>query len=364
MNKDAIIQIIKKYKWWLVGGAGAVILVGGFLIWSFSRAGLSPELNKIENEQVDDVKYRSQLNGVAVTSTEKQVPKVLAIMIDNHADARPQSGIAAAPVVYEAPVEGGITRYLAIFNKDQNISEVGPVRSARPYFLDWTKEYGNPPYLHVGGSPESLSKIKQRGLWDVDQFFWSQYYWRSSAMRSPHNVYTNSDEWNSLFEDYGARHPEQTWEGWKFGTKVASNSTASSTPVKMIKIYYSKSYVVEWRYNSDRKVYERYLNGSPYLTKENQIIEANTVVVQNVAVRVLDDEGRREILTSGKTGEARVLKNGQQFYSAWKKGLDDSKEQRDARTKFYDGNNEEITLAAGHIWIQVVPNDTKIEVGN
>ena len=77
-----------------------------------------------------------------------------AVMIDNLAAARPQFGLSAASLVYEAPAEGGITRYLAIFSADQTSSQIGPVRSARAYFLNWAKELGA-TYVHVGGSPEA-----------------------------------------------------------------------------------------------------------------------------------------------------------------------------------------------------------------
>ncbi len=351
----------RKYKKEIFVGStvvlGAVFVVGVVLLRNVVGSWV-PEPDKDIREGTAKYVYFSHLNGVQVTSKVGEVPKVLAMMIDNHPDARPQSGIADASVVYEAPAEGGITRYMAIFTKDQQVSLAGPVRSARPYFMDWAREYGNPPYMHVGGSPEALAKIKQLGMWDADQFFWSQYYWRSTNRFAPHNVYTKSDNWEKLFDDYGAKHPEKKWDGWKFENNVDTTISPSSTLVSGITIRYNSGYVVEWRFNQSTQVYERFVNGSPYKTLDGKLVVANTIAVQTVASRVLDDEGRKEIVTAGQQGQSRVLKYGRLFAGNWKKGVGD------ARTRFYDAQGTELPFAPGTIWVQVVPNDVQIEVRN
>ncbi|MEK7102309.1 MAG: DUF3048 domain-containing protein, partial [Patescibacteria group bacterium] len=110
---------------------------------------------------------------------------MVAVMIDMHRAAHPISGVDRAPVVYEVPVEGGINRLLALFAAHDAAIEVGPVRSARPYFIDIASEYGA-AYMHVGGSPEATKQLRKRDdVVDVDQWYHSQFYWRDRRRASP-----------------------------------------------------------------------------------------------------------------------------------------------------------------------------------
>ena len=93
-----------------------------------------------------------KIDGVCYEGDE---PFTYAVMIDNHSWARPPFGLSQASLVYETIVESPITRFLAIFVDNENIKQIGPVRSARPFYVDWVKEF-NIPYLHVGGSNEAL----------------------------------------------------------------------------------------------------------------------------------------------------------------------------------------------------------------
>jgi len=108
-----------------------------------------PEQAKTENAECEFVRI---IDGQCVDTTDEVRPKLVVVAVDNHPKARPQSGLNSARVVYEAPVEGGYTRYMALYLVDDDVGKVGPVRSARPYFLDWLSEYGKPMYMHVGGS--------------------------------------------------------------------------------------------------------------------------------------------------------------------------------------------------------------------
>jgi len=128
-------------------------------------------------------KYYSPLTGeqVADEAATKQV--VTAIMIENSPDARPQSGIKDAGVVYEAIAEGGITRFLTLHQQDKP-QLVGPVRSLRIYFLDWLAPY-NASVAHVGGSADALAEVRNGSYRDIDQFFNADSYWRSVRSQRP-----------------------------------------------------------------------------------------------------------------------------------------------------------------------------------
>nr|MCU0495649.1 DUF3048 domain-containing protein [Chloroflexaceae bacterium] len=124
--------------------------------------------------------------------------RLVAVMIDNHPDARPQSGMNAAALVFEALAEGGVTRYMAVYEPKANasISEIGPVRSARSYFVEWAKGL-NAVYTHAGGSPEGLllaeTATEIANLDALRDGAEGLYFWRSTTRFAPHNLYTSTE---------------------------------------------------------------------------------------------------------------------------------------------------------------------------
>ncbi len=300
----------------------------------------------------EEIKLYSQLDGTAVSSTAEVVPTVLGIMIDNHPDARPQAGLGQARVVYEAFAEGGITRYLAIFNAADEVFKVGPVRSARPYYVDWFREYGDSAYLHCGGSPEALSQIKEIGLFDVDQFFNGPYFWRDNKRDAPHNLFTNTTRWEDMLADKGVKRGKKTWQGWLFA--AATSTTASSTKVSSVDITYARDYVVSWEYQATGR-YTRQINNVPHKDDTGVVMSVDTIVIQEMSTKVIDDYGRKEMDTVG-VGSARVLYNGVMIRGTWKKNSPTD------RTRFYDQAGGEIALKPGQVWLQIVPSGTKVEV--
>ena len=301
-------------------------------------------------------RYGSALDGLAVTKRADINPQVIAVMIDNHPDARPEYGLSEAKIVYEAPVEGEFTRYMAIFDSTQNVLQVGPVRSARPYFLDWLQEYGGGLYMHSGGSPDALSLIDQRNIFDANEFYRGDYYWRGSDRLAPHNLYTKSDFWQALISKYATSTDKmQTSSAWKFSATIAQPSDAQNA----IKIAYNQDYVVSWNYDPAAMNYVRYINGVKYTDADGSEVRARNILVQYVSVGVLDNEGRKAIATVG-SGDARVLRKGAVIQASWtKKSLTD-------RTRFYAaGNlNSEIILLPGATWVEVVPQNASVTISD
>jgi hypothetical protein len=282
---------------------------------------------------------------------------MVAIMIDNSPDVTSQSGLSQAKIVYEALAEGGITRYLAFFEKDQSVEMVGPVRSARMYFLDWVREYGDAMYVHVGGSPEALSFLKGSTMFDINEFGWGKYFWRDATLNAPHNVLTKSENWQALFEKLETQRPKKEWQGWPFSdVEVAGTSTTTQT-VTQISIPYTFDYKVSWVYNPTTTVYERFINKKQDIDRERSAVTATNVIVQFNSTKVIDEVGRRDIETLGE-GEVLVLKKGKQIRGVWKK------ESVTSRTRFYDEAGKEIPLTPGKTWIQVVPKGTLLDVAS
>src|SRR3990167_6354901 len=175
-----------------VAGSGAL----GFLVASNLHASnkiFSPLGNLIGGDPREPRNFPNPINGVLYTESEAKKWKdrlPLAVVIENHLDARSQSGFSKADLVYEALAEGGITRCLAIFLAEDG--KIGPVRSNRPYFLDWVSEY-SAGYAHVGGSPRAQQLVKSYKIKDLDQFFIGfPTYERVSNRSAPHNVYTTT----------------------------------------------------------------------------------------------------------------------------------------------------------------------------
>src|SRR6188768_1982769 len=143
----------------------------------------------------------------------------IAVMIDDLSAARPQSGLSSASVVWQAPAEGGIPRYMALF-QEGSPRAVGPVRSSRYYYIAWASEWRS-VYVHVGGSPQALAFLhsaKGRGsaVYDADGFrYEGRYLWRIHTRFAPHNVYSDASHLRSLAKAVKAK-PVDYKPAWKF----------------------------------------------------------------------------------------------------------------------------------------------------
>ncbi|PIR75658.1 MAG: hypothetical protein CO030_00150 [Candidatus Magasanikbacteria bacterium CG_4_9_14_0_2_um_filter_42_11] len=342
--------------------AGICVFLGILLLVLFSLFGSHPTDDRSDaplEEMSTDVSgmtactYERHLDGVCVDAMIDQDPPLIGVMIENHYDARPVSGLSRASVVYEAPVEGNYNRFFALFPVDTDIQKVGPVRSARPYYLDWLSEYPGTMYMHVGGSPDALDKISQYGLFDMNEFYRGWYFWRDSARYAPHNAYTSQKLWSAALKDYGGTgDPVDTHvsRAWKFR---AWDACEEQCVHEITTTYAGKTYEATWQYNTSTQQYERYEFDDVVIdpqTKEHIVVD--TLVVQYVDTGVLDGVGRLGMDTIG-SGDVLVFRNGFKVEGEWRK------ESRTDRTLFYDFDEEghEIELKAGKIWI-VVMNQT------
>jgi len=318
-----------------------ILLLSAFVIWQKDKKKIV-----FKDELLAPIVYSSVLDGMPVSSTEKMKPMVVGIMIDNFPSARPQSGLIAAKIIYEAPAEGGLTRYFAIYDSEQKVDKVGPVRSARPYFIDWIEEYDG-LYMHCGGSPEALIRLKNESIFNLNEMFNADFYWRDHRRDAPHNLYTNSEKWSA----YLLKHLDKInlfSSGWLFGEM----SSSSFELVKNITIDYTLDYSVNWRYNEIEKNYSRFINDN--IMREDGVgLLADSIVIQYVKSTVIDDYGRKEIVTSGQ-GDMRLLRDGVMIRGVWKK--------ENERTRYFDIYGNELKLKPGKLWIQIVPKEINIKI--
>ncbi len=282
------------------------------------------------------------IDGIMVPA-EQSTSSLYAVMLDNFPEARPVAGLAQASLVWEAPVEGGMSRFLAIFPMTASVSRVGPVRSARPYFLDWAKEL-NALYLHCGGSNQALAEINSKDIFDLNEFYRGGYFWRDASRARPYNVYTSPDLVQRAWDAEGPRQNFSLMElsPWIFNTKEAEKKgdgqglTIDFGQVK-----------VEWKYNSTGNVYERWEDGKIQKDEAGEIIAAKNVVAQTTSIRILDEVGRRQIKTVGN-GLAMIYRDGLVIQGTWqKKSLAD-------RTRFFGPDTKEIVFNPGAKWIEVI----------
>jgi len=314
-----------------------------FLLFAYAfRVVWWPE--NISNDQtiIGNTSFRHPLTGVLL-SEEISLPQVFGVMVENSADAWPLSGIDEAFLVIEAPVEADIPRLIAFFDTNQSVEQIGPVRSARPYYLDWAKEF-DAMYEHVGGSPEALELINENNIFDLNEFWNGQYFWRSSGRAAPHNTYTSSELLNKALVAKQENAPELNYGLWNFKNDSPTENFSDSDLVIGAK---GSTYEVNWKYNQENNNYVRWLSGVENKVENGNKIFANNVAVVYTVISVIDNVGRREIETVGQ-GEALVLQDGKKITTVWKK------ESADDRLRFYTEDGKEISWNAGQTWIEVV----------
>lgn len=278
----------------------------------------------------------SFLSGLSA-STELLSETPLMVVVENHSAARPQQkGIAEADIVYETVAEGGITRFLLVFGKKADI-EVGPVRSARPYFVDWAEEYGG-AFVHVGGSEEALEKLgKSTRLMNLDEQLDNEVIQRNKTYAAPHNAFTNLQRILNQLTELGWRSP-LAMERFIFQKSPESKELQ----VKTITFDFSTApYKVEYTYDPPTNTYERSVWG----IKEKTLHPAN-IVVQFTRQQVVDEQLHVAIKTHG-SGKALVFRNGEVLVGTWEKG-------DTGFTQFFDHNHNPVSLNPGQTWIEVV----------
>lgn len=348
-NKDYIWGKRKNKKWIFISVGVVVVIAGvaGYLIFGLNLddQGSSNTANKSQSGDT----VRRAIDGVMVPADQANYFPV-AVVIENLVAARPQSGLSQANIVYEALAEGGITRFLALY-AGQPVSEIGPVRSARPYFVDLVLEYGA-LFAHAGGSPQAIADIRSEGVFDLNQFYNSQYYWRDKTRQvaSEHTLFSSSQLLTFALRDKKAAATAD-FDSWIFKDDTPLNSRPQEQ--KTITIDFSSfSYKVEYSYDRAKNDYVRSLAGAPHLDKGGAAIRPKNVIVQKVKTRLIDAE-RLGMDIVGQ-GDAIVFRDGVATVGHWEK------KSKTGRTTFTDAAGVAIEFNAGQTWVEVVPTDREI----
>ena len=279
---------------------------------------------------------------------EKAFP--VAIMVENSPDARPQSGLHAAAVVYEALAEGGISRFMAVYMKGTS-AVIGPVRSARDYYVKLAKEF-NAPLVHIGASPQGYEALRELGVPSLDETYGMQGFWRSRARVAPHNAYVSTTSVREALSAYGVSDPG-TYAGFTFNDNIPPGAGSPATDVV---VDYGWGYRVGYEFEPSTNLYKRSMAGGPHIDAETgEQLRAANVVTMTVGTDLIagDDKGRLELDQVGE-GKARVFRDGRVIEGTWRKT------SFWTPTQFLDASGTQIALKRGQTWVQIVPQNATI----
>jgi hypothetical protein len=356
-------SIEKNHKWarlrdWLAKRRKIILIVTGSILFLAVGAGTyiylsnntKPTAKSTPETQlpkiVEPPKYYSPLTGSLVEKESDTQQPVTGVMIENHPDARPQSGLKDAGVVFEAICEGGITRFLALYQSEKP-QLVGPVRSVRMYYLDWATGF-NASISHVGGNDDVLNRLASGNYRNLDQFSYGDAaYWRSSDRYAPHNMYTsfaNLDELNKqngyTSSDY---MPFPRTDG-----KAAEALTATSINVTISSSLFDSAYT----YNATSNSYDRFQAGELHTDADGRQISPTTVIGMfiNESTISVPVNGSEEQLETIGSGRAVIFQNGTATEATW------SKTSESSQITFTDANGLSIPLVRGQTWITAIPN--------
>jgi hypothetical protein len=295
--------------------------------------------------QPKPVVYYSPLTGSVVDSESATKQAVTAVMIENSPDARPQSGLKDSGVVFEAIAEGGITRFLVLYQQ-QKPTLVGPVRSVRMYYVDWLAAF-NASVAHVGGSAAALAEVRGGNYRDIDQFFNAGTYWRAADRYAPHNVYTNFEKLDALNTAKGYTTSEFT--GF---TRKDSSADAAATATKIAVTISGPLYNSGYTYDAASNTYLRSQGNAPHLDRESGQIAPRVVIVMKAPMENVLEDGYREQIGTIGSGQAYVFQDGGVQEVTW------NKSSKASQITFKDAAGADVPLARGQTWITVVPDTT------
>lgn len=299
---------------------------------------------------------RTNLRGELLPADEA-VKRPVAVMLDNHPNARPQAGLRDADIVYEIEVEGGLTRYMAVFQSKEP-EMVGPVRSARDAYLDKMLEL-DAIYVHIGGSKPSLDRISSEGIQTINSA--GSVTWRegSTGKVAPHNVYMDV----ASAREYAARNgwdEEANYDHYSFyeTDQVPAGSEASSA--KDVFVEATSQSQTEFKYVESSAAYTRFKDGTEDIDEnDGKPLEVKNIIVQKVKITAEypNRPDLRTIALTG-TGEGYYISMGQMIPITWKKDEGDVANL----TRYYKEDGSELILNPGQTWIEVIGLDRDVKV--
>ncbi|MGE5327863.1 MAG: DUF3048 domain-containing protein [Thiobacillus sp.] len=290
------------------------------------------------------IKYYSPLTGSEVADQAATTKPVTALMIENSPNARPQSGLKNSGVIFEAIAEGGITRFLVIYQAEKP-QVIGPVRSLRLYDVDWVAPF-NASIGHVGGSAAALNEVRNGNYRDIDQFFNPNAYYRATNRFAPHNVYTSFSRLDALNKAKGYKTSNFTGFS-RTDEKPVAKPNATRINVTISGPLYNNAYT----YDSASNSYIRYQAGELHLDREDGKITPKVVIVMVVNESTIFEDGYREKIDTIGNGKAYIFQNGTVITGTWHKS------SLKSQVTLTDTSGKDVSLVRGQTWITAVPGN-------
>lgn len=351
-----------KHKWWpprmprtrkeWLLGIGALLVIAGigfaiYAIW-FSNKATAPAKTTPKVQSVKPVPpapIYSSLTGVPITDAAINDRPITAIMIENSPDARPQSGLDQAGVVFEAVAEGGITRFLTLY-QDNEPAYVGPVRSVRPYYIQWLLGF-DAAVAHVGGSGDALQLLKTAHAKDLDQFANSSAYHRISSRYAPHNMYTSIAALRTLEANKGFGKPNYTPLARNIKGVASAQPTATSIDLALS----GPAFNAHYDYDAATNSYKRSEGGKPHMVVDEAGVQ--TQLAPKVVVALIMPKGSNGIYSTYQTigsGPVNIFQDGSVLNGTWHKADNAS------QFTFTDANGQALKLDPGQTWLTAIGN--------
>lgn len=279
----------------------------------------------------------------------------IAVMINNHDTARPyHSGLNDAYLLYEMIAEGGYTRYMAIF-KDKTTERIGSVRSSRHYFLDYVLE-NDAIYVHWGWSPQAESDISSLAISNINGLIYDgKYFYRDHTLGIPleHTGYTNMSLLQNAIHRLGYRTSTQQQPLLTYLSSAAPSSLSESIVANHVSIPYSSIVTTSYEYDSQNKVYKRYVNNEAhvdYISKKQYY--AKNIILYQVSNYSIDGYGRQTLNNIGK-GEGYYISEGFAVPITWEKS------SRSEQTVYRLLDGSILQVNDGNTFIQIQPKSQR-----
>lgn len=313
-----------------------------------------------DKKQTEPVSENNNLIVAPVEEKKVQIyqgnDRPIAVMIDNHNLAWPQGGLNEAYMVYEIIAEGGETRLMALF-KGANVEKIGPVRSARHYFLDYAME-NDAIYAHFGESPQAKSDITKFSIHDIDGIAEDgTTFWRVKDKSAPHNAATSTEKLlqSAKNKNYRTTSTKESVLNYVTDEVNLENGQGAIS----VTIPHSTLQVVKYVYDEENKVYERYARNK----SQKDWTSGKTVTTKNIIITFCDNytladkenKGRQGLKNIG-TFDGYYITNGKAIK------IKCIKEDRDEQTRYEDLEGNEIKVNDGNTFVQICPIAAKVMI--
>ncbi len=280
----------------------------------------------------------------------------IAVMIDNHNGAWPQAGLQKAYMIYEIIVEGGETRLMALF-KGADVEKIGPVRSARHYFIDYVME-NDAIYTHFGESPQAGSDIKKYTINEIDGIAEDgTTFWRVRDKAAPHNAVTSSEK--LLQSAQNKKYRMTSTKDSVLNYVVDEVNLEDGQEAITVTIPHSKLQTVKYEYDAENKVYKRYARGKAQTDWDtgNVLTTKNIIVTfcDNYTLSDPENKGRQGLKNIG-TFDGYYITNGKAIK------IKCVKNARDEQTVYQDLNGNEINVNDGNTFVNICPTSSNVTI--